>query len=127
PGCSRFTALTVTGIDPTARTPFWMARRLLEAGMRPISLTVDITNYVMLELGQPLHAYDADRLAGPITVRRAQPGEELVTLDDVTRTLDAEDLLITDAGDGGEASRIIGLAGVMGSAELEVTDTTRDV
>lgn len=127
PGCSRFTALTVTGIDPTATTPFWMARRLLEAGMRPISLTVDITNYVMLELGQPLHAYDAQKLAGPITVRRARAGEKLVTLDDVTRTLDPEDLLITDAGAGEDGSRIIGLAGVMGSAELEVTDATRDV
>lgn len=127
PGCSRFTALTVTGIDPSVRTPFWMARRLLEAGMRPISLTVDVTNYVMLELGQPLHAYDAQKLAGPITVRRARAGETLVTLDDVTRTLHPEDLLITDAGDGAAASRIIGLAGVMGSAALEVTESTRDV
>ena len=127
PGCTRFTALTVTGIDPTVRTPFWMARRLLEAGMRPISLTVDVTNYVMLELGQPLHAYDAQKLAGPITVRRARAGETLVTLDDVTRTLDPEDLLITDAGEAGPASRIIGLAGVMGSAALEVTEQTRDV
>lgn len=127
PGCSRFTALTVTGIDPTARTPFWMARRLLEAGMRPISLTVDVTNYVMLELGQPLHAYDAQKLMAPLTVRRARAGESLVTLDDVTRKLDPEDLLITDGGAGAEGSRIVGLAGVMGSAELEVTDSTRDV
>lgn len=127
PGCSRFTALTVTGIDPSATTPFWMARRLLEAGMRPISLTVDITNYVMLELGQPLHAYDAQKLSGPITVRRARTGEQLVTLDDVARTLDPEDLLITDGGAGAEGSRIIGLAGVMGSAELEVSDSTRDL
>ena len=127
PGCSRFSALTVTGIDPTARTPFWMARRLLEAGMRPISLTVDITNYVMLELGQPLHAYDAQKLVAPLTVRRAAAGEKLVTLDDATRKLDPEDLLITDAGAGADGSRIIGLAGVMGSAELEVTDATREV
>ena len=127
PGCTRFTALTVTGIDPSARTPYWMARRLLEAGMRPISLAVDVTNYVMLELGQPLHAYDAQKLAGPITVRRARAGETLVTLDDATRTLHPEDLLITDAGNGETASRIIGLAGVMGSAELEVTGETRDV
>lgn len=127
PGCDRFTAITVTGIDPTARTPFWMARRLLEAGMRPIGLTVDITNYVMLELGQPLHAYDAQKLTAPITVRRAEAGERLVTLDDVTRTLDPEDLLITDAGGGAASSRIVGLAGVMGSAELEVTDATREV
>jgi len=127
PGCTRFTALTVTGIDPSVRTPYWMARRLLEAGMRPISLAVDVTNYVMLELGQPLHAYDAQKLAGPITVRRARAGETLVTLDDQTRTLHPEDLLITDAGNGENASRIIGLAGVMGSAALEVTGETRDV
>lgn len=127
PGCSRFTAVTVTGVDPAVPTPFWMARRLQEAGMRPISLTVDVTNYVMLELGQPLHAYDAQKLAGPITVRRARAGETLQTLDDVTRTLDPEDLLITDAGAGDAGSRIIGLAGVMGSAELEVTEQTRDV
>ncbi|WP_029089862.1 phenylalanine--tRNA ligase subunit beta [Brevibacterium album] len=127
PGCSRFTAVTVTGIDASARTPFWMRRRLLEAGMRPISLTVDVTNYVMLELGQPLHAYDAARLVGPVTVRRAAAGETLTTLDDVTRTLDPEDLLITDAGSGARAGRIIGLAGVMGSAELEVTDATEDI
>ncbi|WP_291796545.1 phenylalanine--tRNA ligase subunit beta [Brevibacterium sp.] len=127
PGCSRFTAVTVTGTDPQARTPFWMQRRLLEAGMRPISLAVDVTNYVMLELGQPLHAYDAAKLSGTITVRRAQAGEKLTTLDDVTRTLDPEDLLITDAGDGAPGSRIIGLAGVMGSAALEVTDATTDI
>ena len=98
-GCDQFTALQVTGLDPQATTPFWMQRRLIAAGMRPISLTVDVTNYVMLELGQPLHAYDTALLGEEIVVRRAEAGEKFTTLDDVERTLDAEDLLITDRGD----------------------------
>src|SRR5699024_12580571 len=72
PGCDRFTALQVTGLDPQAKTPFWMQRRLQQAGMRPISLTVDVSNYVMLELGQPLHAYDTALLGEEIVVRRAE-------------------------------------------------------
>ncbi|MFG2028050.1 phenylalanine--tRNA ligase subunit beta [Streptomyces sp. NPDC048825] len=115
-GCDRFTARTVTGLDPEARSPIWLRRRLQKAGMRPVSLAVDITNYVMLELGQPLHAYDRTRVQGPIGVRRAEPGEKLTTLDGVVRTLDAEDLLITD--DRGP----IGLAGVMGGANTEIAD-----
>ena len=124
-GCSRFVALGVTGVDPAAQTPRWMARRLTLAGMRPISLIVDVTNYVMLDLGQPLHAYDAAKLVGPITVRRARTGEKLTTLDDVTRTLDPEDLLITDAGGAGD--RVLGLAGVMGGEDTEVSGTTTDI
>ncbi|MFF3380192.1 phenylalanine--tRNA ligase subunit beta [Streptomyces sp. NPDC002680] len=115
--CDRFTARTVTGLDPDAQSPIWLRRRLQKAGMRPISLAVDITNYVMLELGQPLHAYDRSRVQGAIGVRRAEPGEKLTTLDGVTRTLDPEDLLITD--DRGA----IGLAGVMGGANTEIDDT----
>lgn len=115
-GCSRFTARTVTGIDSEARSPIWLQRRLQKAGMRPVSLTVDITNYVMLELGQPLHAYDRSRLDGPIGVRRAQPGEKLTTLDGTKRVLDAEDLVITDNRGP------IGLAGVMGGADTEIAD-----
>ncbi|WP_278373506.1 phenylalanine--tRNA ligase subunit beta [Brevibacterium casei] len=126
PGADVFTALQVTGIDPTRATPYWMRQRLLEAGMRPISLTVDITNYVMLELGQPLHAYDTALLGEEIVVRRAEAGEKFTTLDDITRTLDAEDLLITDRSADG-SSKIIGLAGVMGGAAVEVNDETTDV
>jgi phenylalanyl-tRNA synthetase beta chain len=115
-GCDRFTARTVTGIDPSIPSPIWLRRRLQKAGMRPISLTVDVTNYVMLELGQPLHAYDRGRLAGTIGVRRAEPGEKLTTLDGVQRVLDPEDLLITDE------SGPIGLAGVMGGASTEIAE-----
>ncbi|KPI01102.1 phenylalanine--tRNA ligase subunit beta [Streptomyces mirabilis] len=116
-GCDRFTARTVTGLDPETLSPIWLRRRLQKAGMRPISLAVDITNYVMLELGQPLHAYDRTRVQGAIGVRRAEQGEKLTTLDGVTRTLDAEDLVITD--DRGP----IGLAGVMGGANTEIDDS----
>ncbi|MEU4396831.1 phenylalanine--tRNA ligase subunit beta [Kribbella sp. NPDC023855] len=119
--CDTFTARTVSGIDPSVPTPRWMQRRLLAAGMRPISIAIDITNYVMLELGNPIHGYDKALLSGEIVVRRAQPGEKLVTLDDQTRELDPEDLLITD--DSGP----IGLAGVMGGATTELSPSTRDV
>ncbi len=110
-GCPVFVARTVTGFDPTAPTPRWLARRLQLAGMRPISLAVDITNYVMLELGRPIHGYDADKLSGPIRVRRAAEGERLTTLDGTDRALEAGpsgDLVVTDD------SGIIGLGGVMG-------------
>ncbi|MFE2646839.1 phenylalanine--tRNA ligase subunit beta [Streptomyces nigra] len=115
-GCDRFTARTVTGLSPEARSPIWLQRRLQKVGMRPISLAVDITNYVMMELGQPLHAYDRSRVQGTIGVRRAEEGEKLVTLDGVERKLHAEDLVITDERGP------IGLAGVMGGANTEIAD-----
>jgi phenylalanyl-tRNA synthetase beta chain len=120
-GCDAFCALEVTGFDPSAPTPRWLARRVQLAGMRPISLAVDVTNYVMLELGQPIHGYDKVRLRGPIVVRRARADERLVTLDGVKRQLDAEDLLIVD--DTGP----IGLAGVMGGESTEISATTADI
>nr|WSW70246.1 phenylalanine--tRNA ligase subunit beta [Streptomyces sp. NBC_00995] len=119
-GCSRFTARTVVGLRPEARSPIWMQRRLQKAGMRPISLAVDVTNYVMLELGQPLHAYDRTRIDGPIGVRRAEQGEKLTTLDGTVRVLDAADLVITDNRGP------IGLAGVMGGANTEIADAAED-
>ncbi|KQV26718.1 phenylalanine--tRNA ligase subunit beta [Yonghaparkia sp. Root332] len=120
-GCDVFVTRVVRGIDATAPTPQSMVSRLQLAGIRSISIAVDITNYVMLELGQPIHAYDLTKLSGGITVRRALPGETLVTLDDQTRALDAEDLLIIDE------SGPIGIAGVMGGASTEVSDATTDV
>ncbi|WP_433918277.1 phenylalanine--tRNA ligase subunit beta [Streptomyces canus] len=115
-GCDRFTARTVTGLSPEARSPLWLQRRLQKVGMRPISLAVDVTNYVMMELGQPLHAYDRTLVQGTIGVRRAEEGEQIVTLDGVERKLHAEDLVITDERGP------IGLAGVMGGANTEIAD-----
>lgn len=126
PGCDRFVTRLVRGVDAAAASPAWMQRRLTQAGMRPISLAVDATNYVMLDLGQPLHAYDLSTLVAPVVVRRARAGERLVTLDGTDRALDTEDLLITD-GAGGRGARVLGLAGVMGGAETEVSAATTDV
>ena len=126
-GCDRYYARAIHGFDPTSRTPNWMRRRLVRAGMRSISLAVDVTNYVMLDLGQPMHAYDLDKIVGPIVVRRARAGESLVTLDGKKHDLDPEDLLITDSPDGQRGSRILGLAGVMGGMYGEVTDETKNI
>ncbi|MGH3437393.1 MAG: phenylalanine--tRNA ligase subunit beta [Sciscionella sp.] len=119
--CPRFVMRRVTGVDASAPTPWWMRRRLMLAGIRSISLAVDITNYVMLQTGQPLHAYDAPRLSGGITVRRAEHGEKLTTLDQVERALDQDDLLICDE------SGAIGLAGVMGGAITEIRSDSSDI
>ena len=120
-GCDRYVARLITGVDPTAKSPQWLQRRLTLAGMRPISLAVDVTNHVMLDLGQPLHAFDRERLSGGIVVRRAAAGESIRTLDDVVRTLDVADLVIAD--DSGP----IAIAGVMGGASTEIHDGTRDI
>lgn len=119
--CSLLVLRTVRGFNPSAATPIWMRQRLSLCGMRSISLAVDITNYVMLELGQPLHAFDADALRGDIVVRLARDGETLKTLDHVQRPLHSEDLLITD--DRGPIS----LAGTMGGLETEIGDASTDL
>ncbi|WP_026208171.1 phenylalanine--tRNA ligase subunit beta [Catelliglobosispora koreensis] len=120
-GCDRFAARMVRGVDPKAVTPDFMRRRLTTAGIRVLGLPIDITNYVMLELGQPMHAFDADRLKGGLVVRRAKEGEKLTTLDGVQRTLAAEDMVICD--DTGPIS----LAAVMGGTTSEVEPTTVNV
>ncbi|MFL6240671.1 MAG: phenylalanine--tRNA ligase subunit beta [Actinomycetes bacterium] len=120
-GCDRFVAVRIEGVDGRQPTPQWMSRRLHACGMRPISLIVDVTNYVMLELGQPLHAYDAALLRGTLGVRRARDGEKLETLDGVRRGLHLDDLVIFDD------SGVIGLAGVMGGASTEISSGTTDI
>lgn len=117
----RFAARKVVGIDPAAKTPWWMQRRLFLSGIRPISPAVDVTNYVMLELGQPMHAYDVAKLSGAINVRMAHKGEKIVTLDGVKRTLSPRDVVIADE------SGAIGIGGVMGGAATEVGDSTTDI
>ncbi|SFQ15376.1 phenylalanyl-tRNA synthetase beta subunit [Actinomadura madurae] len=119
--CDRFVLREVRGFDPDAQTPMWMRVRLHRAGMRPVSLAVDVTNYLMLELGQPLHAFDRRKLTGPIVVRRAAPGEKLETLDHVERTLDPDDILITDE------SGPISMAGTMGGLATEIDERSSDM
>jgi phenylalanyl-tRNA synthetase beta chain len=119
--CDRFVLREVRGFDPRAKTPLWMTVRLARCGMRSVSLAVDVTNYLMIELGQPLHAFDRAKLHGTIVVRRARPGETLVTLDHVTRTLHPDDILITD--DTGPIS----MAGTMGGLETEIDDDSADI
>ncbi len=120
-GCPVFVARTVAGFDPSAPTPDWMVRRLALVGQRSISLAVDVTNYVMFELGRPIHGYDADKVAGTLRIRRAAEGERLTTLDGHDRALSTEDLVVTDD------SGIIGLGGVMGGETTEMSATTTRV
>jgi len=116
--CPRFVARTAE--VTMGSSPDWMQQRLIKAGMRPISNVVDVTNYVMLEMSRPVHAFDLDRLAGGgIVVRTARDGETMTTLDDVERELTAEDLLICDAERAPQA-----IAGIMGGADAEVSDAT---
>jgi phenylalanyl-tRNA synthetase beta chain len=120
-GCPRFTAAVIRGVH-VAQSPEWLATRLRAVGLRPINNVVDATNYVMHELGQPLHAYDLAKLQGPaLRVVRAAPDETFVTLDGVERALEATDLMIADG------ERSVGIAGVMGGENSEVGDDTADV
>ncbi len=119
--CDRFVLREVTGLRPGSVTPIRMRVRLARAGMRPVSLAVDITNYLMLELGQPLHAFDKTKLRGPLVVRRARPGETLEALDHVVRTLHPGDILIADS------SGPISMAGTMGGLNTEIDETSADL
>ncbi len=120
-GVSRFALRPVTGIDSKALSPWWLRRRLLLSGIRPISPAVDVTNYVMLELGHPMHAHDQTRIRGEFAVRFAHPGETVVTLDDVERKLDPQDVLIVDD------AAVAAIGGVMGAGSTEIDDDTTDV
>jgi len=117
----RYLGRVIEGVDATRPTPVWMAERLRRSGVRPVSLLVDITQYVMLELGQPMHAFDRDLLHGPIGVRQAREGERLTLLDGREAALDAGFLLVTDA------DRPVALAGLMGGMDTRVTESTVNV
>ncbi|MDT0303285.1 phenylalanine--tRNA ligase subunit beta [Streptomonospora wellingtoniae] len=119
--CDRFVLRDLSGFDPAAPTPLWIKRRLGLVGIRSVSLAVDVTNYVMWELGQPLHAFDRTKLTGTVVVRRAQEGERLETLDHVVRDLDPDDILITDE------SGPISIAGTMGGLNSEVDETSTEL
>ncbi|GAB2660593.1 phenylalanine--tRNA ligase subunit beta [Arenimonas aestuarii] len=119
--CPRYCGRIIEGVDTGARSPLWLTERLKRAGLRPISPLVDITNYVMLELGQPMHAFDAGSLSGPVGVRRARKGESLKLLDEREAALDEGFLAITDN------DRPVALAGVMGGWDTRVTDATTRV
>ncbi len=117
----RFVARVIEGVDPAAKTPVWMAQRLVRSGVRPVSFLVDVTQYLMLELGQPMHAYDRDLLKGPVGVRHARAGETVVLLNGDEAKLDEGFLVITDA------DRAVGLAGIMGGNDTKVGEATRNV
>ncbi|GAA0317388.1 phenylalanine--tRNA ligase subunit beta [Actinoallomurus spadix] len=119
--CDRFVLREVRGFAPDTPSPLWMRVRLARAGMRSVSLAVDVTNYLMLELGQPLHAFDRAKLTGPIVVRRSEPGERLETLDHVVRDLHPDDVLITDG------SGPLSLAGTMGGLNTEIDEKSTDM
>lgn len=119
--CARFCGRVIEGVDARAATPDWMKRRLERSGIRSISALVDITNYVMIELGQPLHAYDDAKLVGAVHARLAKPGEKLLLLNEQTIDLDEGTLLIADE------ANVLGMAGIMGGEESGVTLDTRDV
>lgn len=122
----RFVGRVIEGVNASAPTPVWMAERLRRSGVRPISLLVDVTQYVMLELGQPMHAFDQDLLDGTVVVRPARAGEEIKLLDGRTAKLD-EDMLVVSDGQGSTAARAVALGGIMGGYDTRVTDSTRNV
>ena len=119
--CGRFLSRVVENVDARAATPDWMRQRLERCGIRSVSALVDIGNYVMLELGQPMHVYDAARLSGSLTVRRAKEGETLVCLNEKTVTLSADTLVVADE------KGVLGIAGLMGGAASAVSAETRSI
>jgi phenylalanyl-tRNA synthetase beta chain len=119
--CARYVGRVIRGIDPSVRTPVWMQERLRRCGVRPISPVVDISNYVMLELGQPMHAFDLDTLKAAIHVRMAKQGELLTLLDGNEITLCADSLVIADE------ERAVALAGIMGGLDTSVTEESRNI
>jgi phenylalanyl-tRNA synthetase beta chain len=119
--CPRYLGRLIKGVNPSAETPLWMQERLRRSGLRSLGPVVDVTNYVLLELGQPLHAFDADKLNGGIRVRWAEDGEELALLNGQTIKLDPEALVIADG------SRALALAGVMGGSESAVGEGTQNI
>lgn len=118
---SVFYLRTLSNFDPSAQTPLWMRRRIEKAGMRSISLVVDITNYVMLELGQPLHAFDKSKIKGGLTIKRAVKTSKFVTLDGQERTLDPDDLMVCDD------EQPLSIAGTMGGLYSEISESTTDI
>ncbi|MDR6840085.1 phenylalanine--tRNA ligase subunit beta [Pseudoxanthomonas sacheonensis] len=128
----RFVGRVIEGVNAAVATPVWMAERLRRSGVRPISLLVDVTQYVMLELGQPMHAFDRDLLVGPIVVRHAREGEgrsgeELKLLDGRTVSLNEDFLVVSDSSHGGTGGRAVALGGIMGGYDTRVTEATRNV
>src|SRR5699024_5400300 len=119
--CPLYAGRVIEGLDATAATPVWMAERLRRAGVRPISVAVDVTNYVMLETGQPMHAFDNDKLHGAIRVRSAEAGEQLTLLDERTVALSPDFMVIADD------ERALAVAGVMGGRDTRVTDASTNV
>jgi len=119
--CPRYVCRVIRGIDPTAETPMWMQEHLRRGGIRAISPVVDVTNYVLLELGQPMHGFDLAKLSGEIRVRMAGAGERLALLNGEEATLREDTLVIADA------ERAVAMAGIMGGSETGVGDTTRDI
>ena len=118
---SVFYLRTLSNFDPSAKTPMWMRRRIEKMGMRSISLVVDVTNYVMLELGQPLHAFDKSKIKGGLTIKRAGKAQKFVTLDGQERELDPDDLMVCDD------VQPLALAGTMGGLSSEITETTTEI
>jgi len=119
--CPRYLGRVIRGINPTASTPLWMQERLRRSGLRAIDPVVDVTNYVLLELGQPMHAFDLAQLAGGVTVRYALEGEQLTLLDERTVSLDTDTLVIADS------EKALAIAGVMGGIHSGVSETTTDI